>query len=130
MGLWQIETDVLARSRFVLSPFAETFASLNLLHAAAGAHPGEEVWLRAHLPGHRARLAADPVAARLVRVATGTSWIADFFCPTSCVGERFEETVARVRATGAAQARADLRVCLQGPLPAALERDDLPERAA
>ncbi|MCX5558582.1 helix-turn-helix domain-containing protein [Streptomyces sp. NBC_00038] len=129
MGLWQINTDTLARSRFVLSPFAETFASLKLLHAGTGAHPGEEAWLRAHLPGYRARLTADPVAAPLVQAALGTSWIADFFCPTSCVGESFEETVARVRTAGAGEARANLRVSLRGPLPAALERDDLPERA-
>jgi hypothetical protein len=131
MGLWQIDTDTdtLARSRFVLSPFAETFASLKLLHAGTGAHPGEEAWLRAHLPGYRARLADDRVAAQLVRAALGASWIADFFCPTSCVGESFEETAARVRAAGAAEARADLRVSLRGPLPAVLERDDLPERA-
>ncbi|MEV7793530.1 winged helix-turn-helix domain-containing protein [Streptomyces sp. NPDC087512] len=130
MGLWQIGTDTLARSRFVLSPFAETFAGLKLLHTGTGAHPGEESWLRAHLPGYRARLAADPVAAPLVRAALGTSWIADFFCPTSCEGESFEETLARVRAAGAGQARADLRVSLRGRLPAVLERDDLPERAA
>jgi DNA-binding transcriptional ArsR family regulator len=130
MGLWQIDTDTLARSRFVLSPFAETFAGLKLLHAGSGAHPGEEAWLRAHLPGYRARLAADPVAGPLVRAALGRSWIADFFCPTSCEGESFEETVSRVRVAGAEEARADLRVSRRGPLPAALERDDLPERAA
>lgn len=45
--------------------------------------------------------------------ALGSSWIADFFCPTSCEGESFEQTAARVRATEAEQAR-----------------DDLPERAA
>ncbi|MFF1407138.1 ArsR/SmtB family transcription factor [Streptomyces sp. NPDC058294] len=112
MGSWQVGTDTLARSRFVLSPFAETFASLRLLCAGTGAHPGEAAWLRAHLPGYRARLAADPVTARLVPAALGTSWIADFFCPTSCVGEGFEETVARVRAAGAGEARADLRVSL------------------
>ncbi|KPI28854.1 transcriptional regulator, ArsR family [Actinobacteria bacterium OK074] len=130
MGLWQIDTDVLARSRFVLSPFAETFASLKLLHAGTGAHPGETAWLRTHLPGYRARLAADPVAALIVRAALGTSWIADFFCPTSCVGESFEDTVTRVRTTAPAQARANLRVSLRGPLPAALDQaDDLPDRA-
>ncbi|MBM7438912.1 helix-turn-helix domain-containing protein [Streptomyces sp. HB132] len=129
MGLWQIDTDTLARSRFVLSPFAETFASLKLLYAGTGGHPGEEAWLRAHLPGYRARLAADPVIAPLVHAAIGTSWIADFFCPTSCVGESFEETAARVRAAGAEEARTNLRVSLRGPLPAVLEREDLPERA-
>ncbi|TVZ80071.1 helix-turn-helix transcriptional regulator [Streptomyces sp. BK340] len=129
MGLWQINTDTLARSRFVLSPFAETFASLRLLYAGTGAHPGEEAWLRTHLPGYRAYLAADPAAAPFVQAAIGTSWIADFFCPTSCAGESFEGTVTRVRATDAREARADLRVSLRGPLPAALERDDLPELA-
>ncbi|NUT47603.1 MAG: transcriptional regulator, partial [Saccharothrix sp.] len=59
MGLWQVDTDTLARSRFVLSPFAETFASLRLLHAGVAAHPGEQAWLRAHLPGYRAHLVAD-----------------------------------------------------------------------
>ncbi|NUT97436.1 MAG: transcriptional regulator, partial [Saccharothrix sp.] len=129
MGLWQIDTDTLARSRFVLSPFAETFASLRLLRAGTGAHPGEDAWLRAHLPGYRAHLAADPVAGPLVDAALGSSWIADFFCPTSTVGESFEGTVARVRETGAEQARDNLRVSLKGPLPAVLDRDDLPERA-
>lgn len=129
MGWWQIDIDALARSRFVLSPFAETFACLRLLHVGTGAHPGEQDWLRTHLPGYRAHLAADPVAEPLVRAALGRSWIADFFCPTSCVGEDFEQTVARVRATGADQARDNLRVSLRGPLPAVLERDDLPERA-
>lgn len=63
MGLWQIDADSLARSRFVLPPFAEPFASLRLLHAGTGSHPGEDAWLRTHLPGYRARLAAEPVAA-------------------------------------------------------------------
>ncbi|WP_406447376.1 winged helix-turn-helix domain-containing protein [Streptomyces sp. NBC_01613] len=129
MGWWQVDADILARSRFMVSPFAETFASLKLLHAGTGAHPGEEAWLRAHLPAYRALLAADPVTAPLVRAGLGTSWIADFFCPTPCEGETFEETVARVRAAGAEEARANLRVSLAGPLPAVLERSDLPERA-
>ncbi len=129
MGLWQIDTDALARSRFMLSPFAETFASLKLLHTGVGAHPGEESWLRAHHAGYRSYLAADPVAAPLVRAALGSNWIADFFCPTSCEGESFEDTVARVRAADAAEARANLLVSLRGPLPEGLDRDDLPARA-
>ncbi|MEW1550236.1 ArsR/SmtB family transcription factor [Streptomyces tsukubensis] len=130
MGLWQIGTDTLASSRFALSPFAETFASLRLLHTGSGAHPGEKAWLRAQLPGYRARLAADPVAAPLVRAAFGTSWNADFLCPAPGAGEDFDETVARVRSAGPGKARDDLRVSLRGPLPAVLDRDDLPERAA
>ncbi|MFI6401543.1 ArsR/SmtB family transcription factor [Streptomyces sp. NPDC050548] len=130
MGWWQLNADTLARSRFVLSSFAETFASLKLLHAGVGAHPGEQEWLRDHLPGYRRQLAADPVTGALVRAALGRSWIADFVCPTQTDRESFEETVARVRTAPPAAARANLMVSLAGPLPAALERDDLPERAA
>ncbi|MFC8347837.1 winged helix-turn-helix domain-containing protein [Streptomyces sp. NPDC057280] len=128
MGWWQLDADTLARSRFVVSPFAETFANLWLLRRGTAAHPGEEAWLRAHLPGYRAYLAADPVADALVDAAL-RSWIADFVCPTPRAGESFEETAARVRTAAPDAARANLRVSLAGPLPALLERDDLPERA-
>ncbi|WP_262062652.1 winged helix-turn-helix domain-containing protein [Streptomyces sp. STR69] len=130
MGWWQLNADTLARSRFVLSSFAETFASLKLLHAGVGGHPGEQLWLRDHLPGYRRLLAAEPVTGELVRAGLGRSWIADFLCPTQTDRESFAETVARVRTTPPAAARANLTVSLAGPLPAALERDDLPERAA
>ncbi|MFF4547374.1 ArsR/SmtB family transcription factor [Streptomyces sp. NPDC001406] len=130
MGWWQVDADTLASSRFVLSPVAETFACLKLLHAAEGAHPGEQDWLRTHLPGYRARLASDPVTAVLVRAGLGADWIADFLTPTPRDGETFEQGVARVRAAHPADARAHLRVSLAGPLPPALDRDDLPERAA
>ncbi|MGW0998659.1 ArsR family transcriptional regulator [Streptomyces sp. NPDC002523] len=130
MGWWQLNADTLARSRFVISPLAETFASLKLLHSGAGAHPGEQEWLRAHLPGYRALLAADPVTARLVRAGLGREWIADFLTPTPRGGEDFAVEVGRVRAVDPAAARAHLLLSLAGPLPAVLDRDDLPERAA
>ncbi|MFI9172030.1 ArsR/SmtB family transcription factor [Streptomyces lincolnensis] len=130
MGWWQINADTLAGSRFVLSPLAEVFACLQLLHRGTPAHPGEQTWLRDHLPGYRARLAADPVTARLVRAGLGRDWIADFLTPTPRERETFEEGAARVRAADPGEARAHLRVSLAGPLPAVLERDDLPERAA
>ncbi|CAM5458334.1 ArsR/SmtB family transcription factor [Streptomyces purpurascens] len=130
MGWWQVNADTLAGSRFVISPFAEAFACLQLLHRGTPAHPGEQAWLRDHLPGYRARLAADPVTALLVRAGLGRSWIADFLTPTPRSRETFEEGVARVRAARPDEARANLRISLAGPLPAALDRDDLPERAA
>ncbi|MFE5816573.1 ArsR family transcriptional regulator [Streptomyces sp. NPDC056479] len=130
MGWWQINADTLAASRFVLSPLAETFAALKLLHSGAATHPGERAWLDAHLPAYRARLAADPVTARLVRAGLGRDWIADFLTPTPRDGETFEEGVARVRAAAPAEARAHLTVSLARPLPAVLDRDDLPDRAA
>ncbi|MET9256589.1 winged helix-turn-helix domain-containing protein [Streptomyces sp. NPDC003717] len=131
MGLWRVSADTLARSRFVVSPYAETFACLKLLHAARAAHPGERAWLDAHLPGYRRRLAGDPVTALLVRAGLGRGWIADFLTPTPRSGESFEDGVAWVRATRPGAALDHLRLALDGaPLPAALDRDDLPERAA
>jgi DNA-binding transcriptional ArsR family regulator len=130
MGWWQISADTLAGSRFVISPFAEAFASLRLLHAADAAHPGERRWLDAHLPAYRRRLARDPVTARLIRAGIGREWTADFLSPAPRAGEPFEQEVARVRAADPEAARTDLTVSLRGPLPAVLHRDDLPERAA
>src|SRR4051794_24196152 len=131
MGWWQVNADTLAHSRFVISPLAETFASLKLLHAAAATHPGERAWLSAHLPAYRRRLAHDPTADLLVRTGVGRDWIADFLTPTPRYGETFEEAVARVRTVAPALARDHLVRSRPGPLPAALtDRDDLPERAA
>ncbi|MFI2642814.1 ArsR family transcriptional regulator [Streptomyces sp. NPDC018610] len=130
MGLWQVNADTLAGSRFLISPLAETFAGLKLLHSGTGRHPGEQAWLRAHLPAYRRRLADDPVTALLVRAGLGHAWIADFLTPTPRDGESFADGVARVRAADPVAARAHLRTALAGPLPAALDRDDLPERAA
>ncbi|MFH9430608.1 transcriptional regulator [Streptomyces sp. NPDC017615] len=130
MGWWLLDADTLARSRFVISPLAETFACLRLLHLAAPTHPGEREWLHTHLPAYRARLARDPMTGLLIRAGLGRDWIADFLTPTPRGGETFAEEVARVRAARPADARAHLTLSLAGPLPAALDRDDLPERAA
>ncbi|MEU0384321.1 ArsR family transcriptional regulator [Streptomyces chartreusis] len=130
MGWWQVNADTLAGSRFVLSPLAETFASLRLLHTGVATHPGERRWLDAHLPAYRRRLARDPVTALLVRSGLGPEWIADFLTPTPRAGETFADEVARVREAAPEVARAHLTVALRGPLPPRLDRDDLPERAA
>ncbi len=130
MGWWEVNADTLARSRFVVSPLDEALACLKLLHAGVAGHPGERAWLGTHRPAHLRRMAADPVAALLVDVGLGRGWNADFLTPTPVEGLGFEEGVARIRATRPEEARADLTVCLGGPLPAALDRDDLPERAA
>ena len=131
MGWWQVSADTLARSRFVISPLAETTACLFALHRATAAHPGERAWLDAHLPAYRQRLADDPVTALLVQAARGHRWTADFLTVPPHEDEpAFADELARIRATPPEQARADLTVSLRGPLPAELDRDDLPERAA
>ncbi|MEU9439671.1 winged helix-turn-helix domain-containing protein [Streptomyces sp. NPDC048304] len=130
MGLWQLDADTLARSRFVISPLSEAFACLKLLYARDAVHPGEQEWLRTHLPAYRTRLAADPVTARLVPAGIGRNWIADFLTPAPRDDETFADGVARIRSTAPDAARAHLRTALAGPLPAELDGDDLPERAA
>ncbi|MHC5906201.1 ArsR/SmtB family transcription factor [Streptomyces sp. S6] len=130
MGVWWVNADTIARSRFVLSPLAETFAGLQLLHAGVGRHPGESRWLDAHLPAYRSRLAGDPVTASLVRAGLGRDWIADFLTPAPRGGEDFTTEVVRVRGVGVAESHAHLRLALGGDLPRVLLRDDLPERAA
>ncbi|MEU4983306.1 winged helix-turn-helix domain-containing protein [Streptomyces sp. NPDC021969] len=130
MGWWEINADTLARGRFVVSPLDETLACLKMLHAGVAGHPGERAWLDIHRPAHLRRMAADPVTALLVASGLGREWNADFLTPTPAEGRSFAEGVARIRATRPDVARADLAVSLGGRLPAALDRDDLPLRAA
>jgi DNA-binding transcriptional ArsR family regulator len=132
VGWWQVNADTLAGGRFVISPLAEATASLIVLEKGTATHPGERPWLDAHLPAYRARLASDPVTALLVRAALGRRWVADFFgfIPTGSSAPELGEELARVRQTPPEVARADLTQSLRGPLPAGLDRSDLPERAA
>ncbi|WP_411077852.1 ArsR family transcriptional regulator [Streptomyces sp. cmx-10-25] len=133
MGWWRIGTDSLADGRFVVSPLVETVAALKILHAAAASHPGERAWLTASSPAYRARLAAEPLDALLVRAAIGPTWNADFLTPTPLgEGERpFEEEVEAVRAVDPADAVPQLAVALGGPVPEPLRSArDLPGRLA
>ncbi|GAA4824823.1 winged helix-turn-helix domain-containing protein [Streptomyces ziwulingensis] len=133
MGLWLLDTDTLARSRFVISPLTETVAALIDLEEAVASHPVQQKWLTAHLTAYREQLARDAVAAAVVRAGFRYSWIADFLIPAP-VGDgtpRVDEELRRVRTTPPATARADLTAALGGgSLPHALRRDDLPERSA
>ena len=71
MGLWRIDADTLAGSRFVVSALAEATATLMALPTASAPHPGQRAWLDDHLPAYRERLAADPVTALLVTAQLG-----------------------------------------------------------
>ncbi|MGW9211982.1 ArsR/SmtB family transcription factor [Embleya sp. NPDC055664] len=132
MGWWQVDADTLAGSRFTVSPLAEVTATLKTLERGTAGHPGEGAWLAAHLPAYRARLAADPITALLLRIGYGGSWNADFLTPppTRDPEPSFDRELERVRAVSSADARADLEVSMGGPLPPALRRDDLAARAA
>ncbi|MEV0390660.1 transcriptional regulator [Nonomuraea sp. NPDC050643] len=129
MGWWQLNADTLAGSRFVVSPLAETLASLCALAAGTAAHPAEQAWLGAHLPAYRARL--DPVTALLVDTALGHGWMADFCTPAPAEHERgFAEELDVVRRTPPEVALEDVAVSVRGSLPAELYRSDLAGRMA
>ncbi|MFC7217457.1 winged helix-turn-helix domain-containing protein [Streptomyces polyrhachis] len=129
MGYWRLDADTLAGGRFALSPLSEAVAAFMSLERPKPADPGELSWRADHLPGYRAHVAARPVTAQLADAALGhRNWLADFLTPVpSFDGARtFEEELADIRRTPPGRARAHLVVSRPGPLPPALDRDDLP----
>ena len=75
MGWWQVNADTLARSRFVISPLAETTASLLALELGLAAHPAERRWLNAHQGGYRDYARDHPDVHRLLRRSLAQGWI-------------------------------------------------------
>jgi DNA-binding transcriptional ArsR family regulator len=132
MGWWKVSADTLAASRFVISPLAETTASMETLHQGTAAHPGDRAWLDAHRPAFRERLASDPVTAMAVRAALGRRWIADFLAPAPLgEGEQpFSEELAPIRDTPRVHVLADLEISLGGQVPAPLRRAEVAPRLA
>jgi DNA-binding transcriptional ArsR family regulator len=138
MGVWVVGADVLARSRFTISPLAETVATFFVLRGAPNrpgqlANPAE---LRA---AFRRRLAGDPVGAAFVRAATAPRWVADFLCtPPSDDDATFAGELHRIRSAPAAELRTDLidhehtERRTAGPVryDPALDAGDLPDRVA
>ncbi|KUL24920.1 winged helix-turn-helix domain-containing protein [Actinoplanes awajinensis] len=131
MGWWRVDADTLATSRFVVSALAEATAGLLRLRWDTAELPSDREWLRAHRPAYLARLAADPITARLVEAALRPRWIADFVAPPPTEVERpFAEEIAAVRDIPSAAARGHVAEGLAGRLPPELDRDDLGERMA
>jgi DNA-binding transcriptional ArsR family regulator len=129
MGEWRIAADVLARSRFVVSPLQETVATVVSL-ARGGAVPGLRSWAAAERPTFRARLAEDPFAASLVEAAFRPTWIADFLItPPTRADRTFQDELRRVRETPTEVALAHLALPDRA-VPAELAVPDLAPRAA
>jgi DNA-binding transcriptional ArsR family regulator len=127
---WQVSADVLASSRFVVSPLAETVAGLKTLHVGSSGNPADRAWLDTHSAAYRERMTDDPVTALIVRAAFAPTWTADFLTPPPTAGAGFDTELDRIRRVRPEAARADLAVSLDSRLPAELERDDIAERAA
>lgn len=117
MGTWVIPADLLARSRFVISPLSETAAALLLLNAPTA--PGiawERSFHAAHREAYAEMMAADPRRTALVgclsrpRRGATTGWIADFVCPPPLgPGAHFEDELAQVAAWSDEDVRAEIR---------------------
>jgi DNA-binding transcriptional ArsR family regulator len=131
--LWRIDADVLAGSRFVVSPLAETVGGLV---AFGGQHPISAVqraWLAEHGPAFDERWGRDPFVRPFLRDAIRPGWIADFLIKPprgDADVEDFGDELARVAATPDDEARAHLLEQLDRPLAPVLRRPGLVERAA
>jgi hypothetical protein len=131
LGYWKISSDVLAGSRFVLSPLAETVACLVALLGRYPAAAGQRDWLAAHRPAFRDRLAGDPFAGPFLAVALRPRWIADLLCrPPHAADETFEQELRRIRDTPDPRARAEVAEGLDRPLPDVLLEPGLAARVA
>nr|WP_221378931.1 winged helix-turn-helix domain-containing protein [Actinoplanes polyasparticus] len=125
MGVWLVDVDVLARSRFRISPLAETVATLAVLHGQPN-RPGQLPRPTSLRAAFRRRVAADPVAAAFLAGALLPFWVADFLCtPPDRDGMTFEQELRRISTAPAAALRADL-----ADGDPVLDGTDLPARIA
>lgn len=129
MGVWIVSADVLASSRFAVSPLIETVAAMKAF-AGKGTHPAQRRWLDAHAPAYRQRLHHDPFAAALTAATLRPRWVADFLVtPPGDTDGTFTGDLARLRATTPDEARAQLLA--EGvPVPDILGGPDLIDRTA
>jgi len=128
VGAWHVPVDLLARSRFTISPMTDTVAALRALRRPR--HPWQHAWRRPHLPAYQEMLARRPVLRALLAAAFGPRWIADFFTlPPATAAPTFAEELAAVSAHTDEQIRADLRATNPGPLDDLLSVDGLTQEA-
>lgn len=99
MTLLKLGPAALSRSRFALSPLAETLGALITLH-----RPDPDPWLAGWYGEHRAAyqewLAGDRVAAGLLSLVAATKWLPDVVTPPPAGGmaTRIDDELAEVAA--------------------------------
>lgn len=125
MGVWLVGADVVATSRFAVSPLAEALSALRTL-AEGGPQLWERPWYETHLPAFRERVAGDPFALALLGGVLGRGLLPDFMArPPATAEPSFADELTRVEQTSPTHALADLAVPLGGaPLPSALQIAD------
>lgn len=130
MGYWKIDTEVLARSRFTVSPLTETVASALALRGRRK-HPGLEEWQRAHERAFREYVAADPFARAFLDAAFRPRWNADFVvAPPERSDRTFHDELRHVRETPRDVALADLGTSRTEVRGTPLDVPDLADRCA
>src|SRR3984885_3463745 len=127
MGWWQVNADTLARSRFVISPLAETTASLLALERGAAAHPGERRWLDAHRGAYHGYVKEHPDVPWLIRLSLARCWIPGVItvAPAGLDEQAFGDELAQIASLSPDFVAGDLG-------EVGLERypDDLPRKSA
>lgn len=74
MGLLRLSPLALSRSRFALSPLAETYGAMRaMVHASTD--PWTDGWHARHASSFQAWVAQDPFTAGMVHLLTTTSWL-------------------------------------------------------
>lgn len=126
MGIWLVDADVLAGSRFRISALAETVAALGVLAGWRPHRLGQLTRPAQQRAAFRARMADDPVGRAFLKGALLPAWLADFLCaPPDDDEHTFDDEMQHIRTAPPAALRADLA----GDDPT-LEVPDLPNRIA
>jgi DNA-binding transcriptional ArsR family regulator len=130
MGTWQISADLLARSRFVLSPLAEVTGTLGALVRPVDAD--ERALAAGHREAFTTMLDAHPARREVLRFSARPGWLADFLTlPPAGPDATIESQLDQIRTRGDRRVRADLReVAGDRPLPSALRRPGVAGHAA
>ncbi|MDN5796490.1 MAG: helix-turn-helix domain-containing protein [Intrasporangium sp.] len=133
MGTWLLTADVLARSRFTVSPLHETVAAMFSLNEPSG--PWEQAFSARHFAAYEEMLAKHPVrqvlATRSMRPRRGDQpgWVADYLGPApTAAGLDLETQLGDLaREWDDDRIRAALLEVRPGPLPTVMQGGGLTE---
>lgn len=109
MTLLRLGPAALSRSRFALSPLAETLGALITLHRP-DPDPWLADWYAERRPAYAEWLAGDAVAAGLLSLVAATKWLPDAVTPppTGGMATRIEDELAEVAAHPDAAVRGEV----------------------
>lgn len=109
MVLLRVSPIALSRSRFALSPLAETLGALMVLRARS-ADPWLTDWHDRHHPAFTATLDADPFARGLAELVSSTKWLPGFLTvpPQGGMRTRLEDELPAVAKWSDADFRAEV----------------------